>query len=101
MATVHVGDVGVLIRLTVTQDGAARDISTASTKQIQIVKPDGSVVVRNASFTATGVNGQLEAATQSGDLDLEGRYAACAYLVIGGWSGHTGALAFSVRAVGV
>ena len=100
MSTLRVGAVGVLLRLTVREDGAAKDVSTATTKQIKLRKPDGTVVTYAASFTAAGVDGQIQAATVSGDLDLVGRYTYCAYVAIGTWADHGSATAFEVRAVG-
>lgn len=100
MASPHVGDVGVLIRLTVRQDGAAMNISSALTKQIKIYKPSGEAVTRTGSFTTDGTDGKLEAVTESSDLDEVGKYRAVAYLAIGSWSGHSSAGMFNVLAVG-
>ncbi|MGE3341495.1 MAG: hypothetical protein AB7J46_06400 [Candidatus Altimarinota bacterium] len=100
MTILHVGDVGVVIRLTVQEDGSAKDISTATTKQIKIRKPSGEIVTLTGSFTTTGSDGKLEAETTSTDFDELGEYRAYAYLVIGDWSGHTGSTRIDCRAVG-
>lgn len=100
MAAVRVGDVGVLIRLTVQQDGAAKNISTATTKEIHIYKPSGSEVTRTASFTTNGSDGQVEVSTQSGDLDESGTYTATAHLVMGSWTGTSSPMVFTVRPTG-
>lgn len=96
----HVGDVGVLVKLTVMQDGAVKDVSTATTKQIVINKPGGTVVTRTASFTTTGADGKVQCATESTDLTEVGTYRTCAYLVMGSWSGYSDGATFEVRAVG-
>lgn len=93
----HVGDIGAVIRITVYEDGSPKDISTASPKQLKIRKPDGSVTTKTASFTTDGSNGQLQCATESGDLDLEGRYTVSAYMTIGSWTGYTTPVAFKVE----
>jgi hypothetical protein len=92
----HVGDVGAVIRLTIYEDGAAKNISAASAKQIHIRKPDGSVLVKTATFTTSGSDGQLEAATESGDLDDRGQYRAAAYMTLGSWTGFTSPAKFEV-----
>jgi hypothetical protein len=97
---VHEGDIGVLLRLTVMQDGAVKNVSTASVKQIVVYKPSGEEVTRTASFTTDGTDGKVQCATEDGDLDEIGRYHYCAYLVIGSWSGHTAGTTFDVKAVG-
>lgn len=89
MSTLHVGDIGSVIRLTLKENGTVVDISGASTKQIKLQKPDGTSVTKTASFTDNGTDGQLQYSTQSGDLSVAGRWYAQAYVVLGSWSGHS------------
>ncbi|MCB0190628.1 MAG: hypothetical protein KDJ65_01645 [Anaerolineae bacterium] len=82
----QIDDVGVVIRLTITKqsDGAALDISAASTTQIDIRKPDGTLLNKTASLTNDGADGKMECETASSDLDIEGEYEVQGYVVISG-----------------
>ena len=97
MTTLRVGDEGVLIRLTVLQDGAAKNVSTASLKEIDLRKPNGTTVTYDATFTTDGTDGQLECVTEAGDLDQVGTYRAAACVAIGSWTGHSTPAVFLVR----
>jgi hypothetical protein len=96
----HVGDVGGVLRLTVMEDGAAKNIASASTTEFRITKPDGTVVTVTASFNSTGADGKLIYVFQTGDLNLAGDYIVCIHLVLGGFNGHTTPYAFTVKPVG-
>lgn len=69
---IHVGDVGTIFEVTVTDSGVAVDISAATTKQIIFAKPDGTIVVKDAVFVGTGTDGKLKYTTIANDLDLKG-----------------------------
>jgi hypothetical protein len=87
---VHVNDIGVAIRLTVTENGSAVDLSTAGNIFIKLQGPDGRVQTKNASFVIDGLNGQIQYVTQSGDLDQPGLWRRQALIQnLGGWTGHT------------
>jgi hypothetical protein len=95
--SLHVGDIGAVIRLTVYEDGSPKNISSAVPKQLKIRKPDGSVTTKTASFSTDGTNGQLQCVTDISDLDQEGRYTVSAYMTIGSWTGYTSPATFSVE----
>lgn len=78
---VHVGDYGFPIRMTIKKRGAsgaleAVNLSTVSSHNIYIKKPDGVVLTRTASLVDGGATGIVECTIQSGDINLEGEYVA-------------------------
>lgn len=87
--TIRKGDIGTVIRCTVKEAGSALDLSGATTKQIKIQKPDGTILTKTAAFTTDGTDGQIQYTTISGDADLIGRYEI--QVVITGLSGWSGA----------
>lgn len=97
---VHVGDVGAIIRLTVFEDGAAKDISAAEPKQIKIYKPDGTVLTKTAEFLTTGDDGVVQCTSETDDFDMPGTYSAVAYFTMGGWTGTSSPLLITCRSAG-
>jgi len=83
---VHVGDVGTIFRITVTEkvwDEATScwldtpvDISLATTIEILFKRPSGPTRIRPASFTTDGSDGKIEYVTQVDDIDEAGGRAA-------------------------
>ena len=71
---IHLDDIGTKFLLTVKDGDAAVDISSASTKQIIIKKPSGTVLTKNASFETDGTNGQINYTIIATDLDEVGTY---------------------------
>ena len=72
---IHVDDIGARLAATFkTAADVAVDISTATTKQLIIEKPDGSAVARATTFTTDGTNGQAHYTTVDGDFDAAGYY---------------------------
>lgn len=93
---INVGDV-VTFRVTVTdQDGSAVDVSGASTKQIKLRKPSGTVLTKTASFTTDGSDGKIEYQTANTDLDVAGVWGIQAYVVGTGYENSTRADSFRV-----
>lgn len=69
-AEFYEGNYGHIIRLVIRdQDGDVVDVSGASTKQVHLVKPDNTVLKKDATFTTDGKDGKIEYVTQSGDID--------------------------------
>lgn len=86
----HVGDYGTALRLTVSEDGTAVDVSAATTKQIKLRTPEGRVLTKTASFVTDGSDGAMQYTLQQGDLDAPGLWRWQGYLAgVGGWTGHT------------
>lgn len=101
ISTLHVGDVGTIIRLTVLENGQVKDLSTATDTQIKIVKPNASVVVRTATFSTDGTDGRLQIEIQANDLDIPGVYSFVAYFTINSWTGHTSAATVKCMRIGL
>lgn len=82
---IHNGDVGTIIRLTITEDDdtTAIDVSGASVKKFYFLKPDNTKENVTAEFDSTGADGKLKYTTVSGDIDTVGRWQVQAYVEIG------------------
>jgi len=93
---IHKGDIGTIFRITITEAGAAVNVSTATTKTFKFTKPDGTVVEKAASFTGSGSDGQLQYTTIADDLDQAGSWQVQPYLVMTGFTGHKEINQFSV-----
>lgn len=73
--TPQVGAVGFTFTITFIESGSAIDISAATTRQIVFVLPDGTALVKTASFTTTGSDGKITwATTSAGDLSMAGQW---------------------------
>ena len=97
-AQIHVSDIGVVFRYTITdEDGNAVDISGATTKQIKYRSPGGFTTTVAATFTSDGTDGVLEARTWTPPDNTRGLWTAQVYLAgVNGFSGHSEADQFSV-----
>jgi len=82
---IHVGDVGTIIRLTITEDdgSTAIDVSTATTKKFYFQKRDGTKLAVDAEFNTTGADGKLKYTTVAGNIDVVGVWQVQAYVEIG------------------
>lgn len=95
-AEIHVGDVGTVFEVTVQENGVALNISTATTKQILLRKPDGTVLTKSAAFVTNGTDGKISYTTIAGDLSSEGQWKIQAYIVLTTGSWHSDAQRFDV-----
>ncbi|MDQ3007191.1 MAG: BppU family phage baseplate upper protein [Chloroflexota bacterium] len=86
---IQVGAIGLVITLTIMEDGAAVNISSAATRKIKIRKPDGTVLEKDAAFTTNGSDGKLTYTTVSGDIDQVGQYKVQAYVEMSSFTGHS------------
>lgn len=80
----HVGNVGSVIQVTVRNEDAVYDISTATTKKFIFIKPTGVSVIKDAAFVNTGTDGLLKYTTLAGDLDVDGTWRIQVYIEISG-----------------
>lgn len=96
---IHVGDVGTIIRLTITEDDDTTtvDVSTASVKKFYFAKPDGARVNKTAEFNTTGTDGKLKYVTVAGDIDTAGKWQVQAYVEIGAAKYYSTKTTFSVQ----
>lgn len=65
------------------QDGNIVDVSSASTKNILIKKPDRTVLTKTGVFVTDGTDGKIQHLTIAGDLDQLGIYEAQGDIVVG------------------
>jgi len=82
---IHNGDVGTIIRLTITEDDdtTAIDVSGASVKTFYFLKPDGTKENVDAEFDSDGTDGKLKYTTIASDIDTTGSWQIQAYVEIG------------------
>jgi len=92
----RVGDIGSIVRLTVTSNDVALDISTATTTTFKFLKPSGEVSSVTASFEGDGTDGVLTYTTVSGDIDESGPWSVQAYVVMTGGTWHSSTYDFKV-----
>lgn len=79
--TVHVDDIGTVFEATILDGGSALNIAAATTRQLWFRRPDGQVLKKTATLTATGVDGRMQYTTVSGDLSHAGKWSWQGYLV--------------------
>jgi len=61
MSEIHMGDVGTVIRVTVTENDDAVDLSGANNYDLIFKKPTSdTTVTEDATFTTDGTDGQIE-----------------------------------------
>lgn len=93
MATreIHVGDIGTSFELTVYDDDAVVDISTALDLKVLFLKPDGTVLTKSGVVLTDGTDGVVQYVSVDGDLDTAGRWEVQArvQLSTGTWSSDT------------
>jgi len=83
---IHMGDMGTVIRLTVTEnDGETPvNVSGATVKTFYFVKPNGEKFNKPAEFdSGNGIDGKLKYITVEGDIDVAGRWQVQARIEIG------------------
>ena len=93
---IHLGDIGTIFEVTVKDDTAVLNISTATVKNFEFTKPSGTNVVKSASFTVLGVDGKLRYTTVAGDLDEVGVWNLQVYLEMPTGKWHSDIQQFSV-----
>jgi len=87
-ATIHVGDIGTVIRLTIVdQDGKAVSLVGYTQMKLDIKKPGGTIT-RNLSLVNTGTDGKVQYVSVAGDFDVAGSYTFQAFVELpsGKWS---------------
>jgi hypothetical protein len=90
-------DIGTIFYGTILdQDSSAADLSSATTKQIKLLRPDGTSVEKDASFQTDGTDGILEYTTVSGDLSVCGVWKIQWYVVLSGGTWRTDVKTFKV-----
>lgn len=65
------------------------DISSATTKNIVIRRPDHTLLAKPATFSTDGTDGKLFVLTESNDINIEGTYKVQGHIVMTGWNGRS------------
>ena len=101
-AEVHFKDIGTILRLTIYRNNGDVEatLGSASTIQIKLSKPSGTVSVKTAVLTGDGSDGRMEYVTIADDLDETGTWGIQGYAV---WSSakklHTSKRDFDVKSI--
>lgn len=66
---ISLGDIGTNLRVTITEDSVAVDVSAATLLQIELTKPDGTIMLKTATVLNTGSDGIIQYTTADGDID--------------------------------
>ena len=80
---IHVGDIGTTLIGTVLDGGVAVDISSASSIQMILSKPDQTTLTKTASLNSDGLDGKMKYVTIDGDIDQAGNYKIQGKVVLG------------------
>ena len=101
MASIHSGDIGTVIELTVKdENGVVLDISGATVKQMHLKIPSGTLLYKTASFSSSGTDGRIRFTTAVDDIPEAGTYYVDAYLELGSSvKFHTSAAQFTVDGI--
>lgn len=94
MSEIYKGDAGTVIEVSV-----GEDVSLATTLELRIRKPDGTV----ENWTATKdplIDTQINHTVSAGDLDQVGEYRLNSYIVLPTWTGHGETARFDVGSPG-
>lgn len=69
MADIYVTDYGVPHEITITRNGAAADISDATSMDLRYKRPDGSTLDVTPAFKSDGTDGVIVYTFQAGDIE--------------------------------
>jgi hypothetical protein len=94
---IRIGDIGTVFEVTVVDDSVVVDVSTASTKEIIFVDPDGRETTHAAAFSSSGTDGKIRYSTQSGDIYRAGNWQIRARVVIAAGTFNTSHKNFTVK----
>jgi len=71
---IHEGDIGTKLLITIKDDGAIVDISSSSSLNIFIKRPDGTMLTRAGTLETDGTDGKMYYIVVAGDLNQAGVY---------------------------
>lgn len=92
----QVNDIKVRLKLAIYEDGVALDISAATAKTIIITKPDGTQLMKMATFLTDGTDSLIYYDTISGDLDQSGLFKVQGLILISGGTYYSSISSFKV-----
>lgn len=93
---IRISDYGTIIYGTISDSSGTIDISSATTKQIILLRPDGTKVQEDATFVTDGTDGRLSYTIQSTDFSLAGIWRVQWYIVMTSGSWKTDIKTFKV-----
>lgn len=93
---IHVGDVGTQLIMTVKDDGVVVDISSASTLDVIIKKPDGENYTKSGQLSTDGTDGKMYYTSVSGDFNAAGNYKLQGRVVLASGTYYTSVSDFKV-----
>ena len=94
---IHVGDIGTTLVGTVLDDGAVVDISSASSMQMIIKRPDQTTMTKTASNYTDGTDGKMKYVTVTDDIDQVGNWKIQGKVVIGSATYYSSVSTFKVH----
>ncbi len=94
---IHQDDFGTKLLLTITDDGAVVDISSAVSQEIRMVKPNDEFIDRAAVFETDGTDGKMYYIVQAGDFDQAGYYKIQGKVILSTGSYKTNISKFKVH----
>lgn len=84
------------IGISVRENGAALDLTTATAKQVTLQKPDGTVVTPTTSFETTGVDGKIYVDSVAAWLNQAGTWRKQGTVTVSGKTHNTEIVEFQV-----
>lgn len=97
-ASPHVNDIGTVITITIKdQDETVIDISTSSSKVLEVRAPDGTIDEWSIAYATDGTDGTVVHVSQSGELHTAGTYTGQITVTIGTATWKTDLFYFDVE----
>ena len=93
---IHVGDIGTQLIMTVKDDGAVVDISSASSLSVILKKPDGETYTKSGTLYTDGTDGKMYYTSVSGDFNAAGSYKIQGIVTLSGGTFYTSISTFKV-----
>lgn len=98
MDNIHVGDIGTVFKIKITDDaGLALNISAATTLKIIFLKPNKERLEKTATFSTDGTDGYIQYSTIAGDLDRPGAWKIQGYVVEASYTNSSQVDTFHVK----
>lgn len=95
-ADIRQNDSGTLVRITITEDGSAVNISDATVKRIKFRRKDKTTFQVDANFLTDGTDGVIVYTSGSADFNQPGEWRMQAYIETPTGKWHSEIQSFSV-----
>lgn len=95
---IRVGDIGTQLELEIQENSVPLNVSTNTTMDITLKRPDNTAITRAGTFQTSGADGKIVFTTIAGDLTIEGTYKIQAFIVLPAWTGYSSIGEFEVHA---